>query len=64
MSTSPSPIGVAELAARLKLPIRWIKVEAKAGRLPHLRVGRRLLFNLDAVNAALARRAAESEGRP
>jgi excisionase family DNA binding protein len=60
MNTS-SPIGVAELAARLRLPVRWIKSEAKAGRLPHLRVGRRLLFNLEAVSETLARRAAETQ---
>jgi excisionase family DNA binding protein len=53
-----SPIGIAELAARLKLPIRWIKVEARAGRLPHIRVGRLWLFNESAVRSALAVRAA------
>jgi excisionase family DNA binding protein len=53
----PSPIGVAELAARLRLPIRWIKTEAKAGRLPHIRVGRCWLFNEEAVRAYLAARA-------
>jgi excisionase family DNA binding protein len=56
-----SPIGVAELAARLRLPIRWIKAEAKAGRLPHLRVGRRWLFNEAAVRACLHVRASGGE---
>lgn len=54
-----SPIGVAELAVRLRLPIRWLKSEAKAGCLPHLRVGRRWLFNEDAVRAKLLERAGE-----
>jgi excisionase family DNA binding protein len=53
-----SPIGIAELAGRLRLPIRWIKVEAAAGRLPHMRVGRRWLFNEQAVRQHLAERAA------
>lgn len=62
--TDHSPIGVAELAARLRLPIRWVKTEAKAGRLPHVRVGRRWLFNELAVRAHLAARAArEGVGR-
>ena len=52
-----TPIGIAELAARLKLPIRWIKAEAKAGRLPHIRVGRRWLFNEQSVRKHLGARA-------
>jgi excisionase family DNA binding protein len=52
-----SPIGVAELAARLRLPIRWIKAEAKAGRLPHLRAGRHWLFNKQALLTHLTDRA-------
>lgn len=50
------------LALELRLPRQWLFLEAKAGRLPCLRVGRRLLFNLDAVRQALAKRAA-SEGK-
>lgn len=53
-----SPVSIAELSRRLQLPIRWIKAEALAGRLPHLRVGRRWLFNEVAVRAFLAQRAA------
>jgi len=49
---------VAELSAELRVPIRWIKAEAEAGRLPHLKVGRRFFFNIDAIRAALAERAA------
>ena len=51
---------LAALAAELKLPRNWIRREALAGRLPCLRVGRRILFNAAAVKAALATRAAES----
>lgn len=56
--THASPIGIAELAARLRLPVRWIKSEAEFGRLPHIRVGRRFLFDEGAVRAHLANRAA------
>jgi hypothetical protein len=46
------------LATASRLPQRWLKQEAAAGRLPCLRVGRKLLFSLEAVKAHLARRAA------
>jgi hypothetical protein len=42
----------------IHLSAKWLKGEAIAGRLPCLRVGRRLLFNPIAVEAALALRAA------
>lgn len=47
-----------QLAQRLRLPVRWLRTEALAGRIPSLEIGRRILFNLDAVRAALAKRAA------
>lgn len=43
-------------AARLGVPIAWLKSEAAAGRVPCLRVGRRLLLNCDAVERALLER--------
>ncbi len=52
-----SPVGIADLSAILKLPVRWLKAEALQGRIPHLRVGRRLLFDVQAVQRALAARA-------
>jgi excisionase family DNA binding protein len=49
-----------QLAVRLRLPREWLREEALAGRLPCLRVGRKLLFNLSAVERDLAERAATS----
>ena len=46
------------LAARLRLPREWLRDEALAGRLPCLRVGRKLLFSLPAVERVLVERAA------
>jgi hypothetical protein len=46
------------LASLLKLPAAWLRTEALAGRIPSLRVGRRLLFNPVAVEEALLKRAA------
>jgi hypothetical protein len=48
------------LAARIRLPASWLRVEALAGRIPCLRVGRKLLFNPEAVERALAEQAANS----
>ncbi len=54
----PALVSLNRLAAELRLPWSWLKQEAQAGRLPCLRVGRRLFFNVAAVEQALADRAA------
>jgi hypothetical protein len=46
------------LTRELRLPREWLRSEADAGRIPCLRVGRRMLFCVQAVRTALARRAA------
>ena len=38
------------------VPITWLKAEAEAGRVAHLKVGRRLLFNMVAVECDLIHR--------
>jgi len=53
-------LSLPSLADALKLPESWIKAEADAGRIPHLRIGKRYRFNRDAVVSALADRAAQS----
>ncbi len=50
---------VPNAATDLGLPAGWLRSECAAGRLPCLRVGKRLLVNVDQVRDALARRAAE-----
>ena len=53
------------LSRRLNLPAAWLKEEAKQGRLPHLRIGRQIRFNQEAVQRVLADRASaipEHEG--
>ena len=49
------------LSTRLQLPRPWLRAEALAGRIPCLKVGRKLLFNPDAVEKTLAERAAGGE---
>jgi hypothetical protein len=51
---------LSRLAARCRLPREWLREEALAGRLPCLRIGRKLLFNLTAVQQVLAERAASN----
>lgn len=55
------PVRLLQLARETNLPARWLKREADAGRLPHLRVGRVRLFDVEAVNQALCARASNLE---
>jgi hypothetical protein len=58
------PVGLAMLAYRLRLPRAWLRAEALAGRIPCLKIGRKLLFNSGAVGQALAERAATGREVP
>ena len=53
-------VGLAGLSAALGVPVRWLRDEVRAGRLPCLCAGGRLLFNLNSVKESLAKRAAVS----
>jgi hypothetical protein len=53
-------IPARQVAAQLGLPLSWVQAEARAGRLPHLKVGRSLFFDLDVVRTALRERAADN----
>lgn len=50
---------VCELADALDLPADWLAREARAGRIPALKIGRRLFFNRAAVEGVLLERAAQ-----
>ena len=52
-------LSLPALAQALNLPENWIKAEADAGRIPHLKIGKRYRFNLEAVIRTLAERAAD-----
>jgi hypothetical protein len=52
------PLNLAGLSRETRLPMGWLRAEALVGRLLCLRVGRKLLFNLAAVQQALAELAA------
>lgn len=51
-------VPLRQVAISLGVPASWLEAEAKAGRIPHLQAGRRLLFNLAVVEQALFDRAA------
>ncbi|QOV89368.1 helix-turn-helix domain-containing protein [Humisphaera borealis] len=53
-------LSLPALADALKLPKEWIKAEADAGRIPHLKVGDKYRFNRKKVVALLADRAARA----
>jgi hypothetical protein len=49
-----------DLASRFKrfgLSINWLRAEAEAGRIPCFRVGRKLLFDAEAVEQSFLHRA-------
>ncbi len=50
-------------ALQLGLPASWLKDEAENSRVPCIRVNRRLLFNVQLVEAALLDRAQSDVGR-
>lgn len=53
-------LALPDLARRLRVLPKWLRDEADAGRIPHLKAGRQRLFNLAAVEATLALRAGRS----
>jgi excisionase family DNA binding protein len=57
--TTPQLLSLPALAKALNLPEGWLRAEADAGRIPHLRVGKRYRFNLGAVIHVLSERAAK-----
>ena len=62
MHTRKAFISAIELASELGLPLAWLKAEAKASRIPNLQVGRRQLFDADAVRQALSERTGITTG--
>jgi hypothetical protein len=52
------------VARRLRVPVRWLRAEAEAGRVPALRAGTQYLCDLVAVEAVLLERARGSVDGP
>jgi len=47
------------MARRLRVPTRWLKNEASAGKIPHVQAEKVFLFDPEAVEEALVQRARE-----
>lgn len=62
MTTTHELVTLDQLARHLPVSKRWLHRESLAGRIPSLIAGKRRLFNVDAVRAAIAKRAATDEG--
>jgi hypothetical protein len=45
------------VASRVGVPAAWLRAEAEAGRVPHLRAGRQILISLEQAEQTLLRRA-------
>ena len=56
---SKNLVNLLELSGRLRLPAKWLKIEAEAGRIPNLKAGRKFLFSIEAVKQTLTRRASK-----
>jgi hypothetical protein len=54
----PTKLLTLQSAARcFRVPARWLREEANAGRVPHLKAGASLLFDREALERALIERA-------
>lgn len=40
-----------QVAERLQVPVSWVYAQARAGRIPHLRLGRYRRFRTEAIDA-------------
>jgi hypothetical protein len=54
-SNGPRLVDVAALAAALNYPKSWLMSQARQGRIPSVRQGKYVRFNIAAVEAALRR---------
>lgn len=60
--TQTNLLPAGPMARRLRVSVRWLVEEADNGRIPHVKADRVYLFNPDAVERTLIRRAQQLEG--
>ena len=51
-------VPITTLAYNTGLSVSWLRAEARANRIPFIKMGRRWMFNIDAVEQSLLERAA------
>ena len=57
MLTAARLTPLSHLARRLRVPVRWLRAEAEAGRLPAVHAERQFLFDAETVERLLLERA-------
>ena len=62
MSSEQTFVSVQHLAHRTGLPEAWLKARAKAGDIPAIRVGQRLMFHPETVEQKLLEQAGHANG--
>ena len=62
MENKPKLLPLGSMARQLGVTAKWLRAEAEAGKLPHLKAGERILFELNTVKTLLVERA-KLEGR-
>ena len=62
MVTQSPLLQTGPMARRLRVPVRWLRSEAEAGRIPHIKAERVLLFDPEAVERVLLERAQSVTG--
>jgi hypothetical protein len=54
-------VPLKSMARLLRVTEPWLRSEAEAGRIPHLKAGEQLLFNPELVEQLILRRASQME---
>ena len=49
--TTPALLDADQAGALLNVPASWVRAEARAGRIPHVRLGRYVRFDADELAA-------------
>ena len=62
MITQSKLLPVGPTARRFRVPVKWLRDEAEAGRVPCLQAGKALLFDPDLVEQVLLERARQAQG--
>ena len=58
----PRLLPLGPMARRLRVPARWLRAEADAGRVPCLKAENAILFDADEVERVLLQRARQGGG--
>src|SRR5262245_18037747 len=61
LASSSSLLTLGPTARRLRVPVKWLRAEADARRVPCLKAGSVYLFDLDAVEKVLLERARKGD---